>query len=239
MLLTTTEECNLSVSSDNTYFPEKRELSPRGPNILFNVFRPESTRYHPRLLHREYAIRNLKLHKHEIILNFLKSNPYIPLVNFQKKFHFFSFHFRQNFEVRTFSRWLSIRGTKFFWRDIQNIFFQNVHLGPIRWVPKRFFKIWIPYSRNFYFNVGFLNNFSKIVACVCWAYAETILSHTEHTRKRFHRTLSIRRTNFSGWSASGKMLTVFTCTIYAEHTGKWFYRTLSKRGNDLNAGWAY
>ncbi len=106
----------------------------------------------------------LKVHKHEIILNFFlpKSNPYIPLVNFQKKILFFSFDFRQNFEVRTFSRWLSIRGTKFFWRDIQKFFFQNVHLGPIRWVPKLFFKIWILYSRNLHFNVGFLNNFRKL-----------------------------------------------------------------------------
>jgi hypothetical protein len=48
----------------------------------------------------------------------------MPLVNFRKKFRFFSFDFRQNFEVRTFSRRLSIRGTKFFWRDIQ-IFFLN------------------------------------------------------------------------------------------------------------------
>ena len=41
---------------------------------------------------------------HEIISNFFlpKSNPYIPLVNFQKKIRFFSFNFRQNFDVRTF-----------------------------------------------------------------------------------------------------------------------------------------
>ncbi len=56
-----------------------------------------------------------------------------------------------------------------------------------------------------------------------WTYEETI-----------HHTLSIRRTNFRICSASGKMLTVFTCTIYAENMGKWFYRTLSIRGNDLS-----
>ncbi len=67
---------------------------------------------------------NLKVHKHEIILNFFwpKSNPYMPFVNFRKKICFFSFDFRQNFDVRTFTRWLSIRGTKFFLRDIQKIF---------------------------------------------------------------------------------------------------------------------
>ncbi len=71
-----------------------------------------------------------------------KSNPYMALVNFRKKFRVFSFDFRQNFEVRTFSRWQSIRGTKFFWRDIQKKFF--------------FFKMftWILLD-------GFLNSFSK------------------------------------------------------------------------------
>jgi hypothetical protein len=47
----------------------------------------------------------------------------MPFVYFRKKFRFFSFDFRQNFEVRTFQRWLSIRGTKFFLRDIQKNFF--------------------------------------------------------------------------------------------------------------------
>jgi hypothetical protein len=48
----------------------------------------------------------LKVHKHEIFLNFFfpKSNPYMPLVNFRKKFRIVSFDFRQNFEVRTFTR---------------------------------------------------------------------------------------------------------------------------------------
>ncbi len=81
-----------------------------------------------------------------------KSNPYMPFVNFRKKFRFFSFDFRQNFDVRTFPRWLSIRGTKFFFRDIQKIFFLNLHFGPIRWVPRRFFKILIFYRRNLHFN---------------------------------------------------------------------------------------
>ncbi len=63
-----------------------------------------------------------------------KSNPYMPLVNFRKKFRLVSFDFRQNFEVWTFTRWLSIRGTKFFFRDIQKNFFLNLHNGPIKWM---------------------------------------------------------------------------------------------------------
>ncbi len=55
-----------------------------------------------------------------------KSNPYMPLVNFQKKFRFFCFDFCQDFDVRTFPRWLSIRGTKFFWWAIQKFFFFKI-----------------------------------------------------------------------------------------------------------------
>jgi hypothetical protein len=77
-----------------------------------------------------YILCGLKVHKHEIILNFFgpKSKPYIPLVNFRKKFRFFSFDFRQNFEVRTFLQRLSIRGTRFFWRDIKKKFFSKSSL---------------------------------------------------------------------------------------------------------------
>jgi hypothetical protein len=65
---------------------------------------------------RQCSSTLLKVHKHEIILNFFwpKSNPYISFVNFRKRIRFFSFDFRQNFDVRIFPRWLSIRGTKLF-----------------------------------------------------------------------------------------------------------------------------
>jgi hypothetical protein len=117
-------------------------------------------------------------------------------------------------------------------------FLQNLHFVPIRWVPRRFLKISIIYSQNLYFNLVFL----RIIACVivCWAYAEAILSHAQHTRNRFHRTLSIRGTNFRACSASGKMWTIFTCTIHAEHTRNLeFYRTLSIRGTNFFACRAY
>ncbi len=144
------------------------------------------------------------------------------MVDFRKEFSFFSFDFRQNFEVRTFSRWLSIRGTKFFWRDIPKFFFfQNVHLGPIGWIPKRIF-----YGRNLQLKLGFwaiFENYSMRMLSIRgndfiahWADEETISSHTGHTP------------NFRVCSASGKMLTVFICTAM-----------LSIRGNDFIAPWAY
>jgi hypothetical protein len=46
---------------------------------------------------------------------------------------------------------MSIRGTEFFlW---ETFFFQNLHFGPIRWVPRRFLKISINYSQNLHFNL--------------------------------------------------------------------------------------
>jgi hypothetical protein len=50
----------------------------------------------------------------------------MPLLNFRKKFRFFSFDFCQNFDVRTFLWRLSIRGTKFFLRDIPKFFFLKI-----------------------------------------------------------------------------------------------------------------
>ncbi len=47
----------------------------------------------------------LKVHKHEIIFFFFtKIKSLYSLGKFKKKNRFFSFDFRQNFEVRTFSR---------------------------------------------------------------------------------------------------------------------------------------
>ncbi len=62
----------------------------------------------------------------------------------------------------------------------------------------------------------------------CWAYAEPISSHAEHTRNEFPRMLSQREN-----------VNIFTCTIHAEHTRNEFYRTLSIRGTNFSACWAY
>jgi hypothetical protein len=138
-----------------------------------------------------------------------------------------------------FERWLSIRGTKFFWWAIQKVFFlQNLHFGPIWWVLDGFWKFWL-FTVKICILIWYFEYFSKIIACVCWAYSETILSQAEHTRNPFHRTMSIRGTNFRACSASGKMWTVFTCTIHAEHTRNEFYCTLSIRGTNFFACLAY
>ncbi len=120
----------------------------------------------------------------------------------------------------------------------KKIFLQKVHFGPITWVPKRFFKISIFFSRNLHFNLGFLSNFRKFY------YA-----HAEHMRKRFYRTLSIRGNDFiAHWAYEERIFAhaqpavkceQFLHVIHAEHTRNEFNRTLSIRRTNLIAGWAY
>jgi predicted amidophosphoribosyltransferase len=50
--------------------------------------------------------------------------------------------------------------------------------------------------------------------------------------------LGVRGTNFCAYSASGKMWTVFTCTICAGHERNEFCRALSMRGTNFIACWA-
>jgi hypothetical protein len=132
-----------------------------------------------------------------------KSNPYMPFVNFWKKFRFFSFDFRQNFDVPTFPRWLSICGTKFFFRDIQKSFFFKIFslvlldrfldsfskfgffIGKICILIRDFWVIFENYSMHILSTRG--NNF-----IACWAYAEPISSHAELTRNEFPCMLSQR-----------------------------------------------
>ncbi len=132
----------------------------------------------------------------------LLSNPYMPFVNFRKKFRLFSFDFRQNFDVRTFPRWLSIRETKFFLREIQKLFSKSSTLvlldkfldgfskfgffiGEICILIRDFWVIFKNYSMRMLSIRG--NNF-----IACWAYAEPISSHAKHTRNEFPLMLSQR-----------------------------------------------
>ncbi len=175
----------------------------------------------------------------------------MPFVNFRKKIRFFSFDFRQNFNVQTFPRWLSIRETKFFFRYPKNFFFKIFTLvlldrfldgfsklvffiGEICILIRDFWVIFENYSMNMLSIRG--NDF-----IACWAYAN-----------RFHRMLGIRGTNFRACSASGKMWTFLhvqsmlsirgtnfiahwaygeLISSHAEHTGNRFHCMLSMRGN--------
>jgi hypothetical protein len=100
-----------------------------------------------------------------------KSNPYMPLVNFRKKFRSVSFDFCQNLEDRTFTRCIRAYEERI-----------SAHAQPA-------VKCELFYMYN-----------------LCWAYAERILSHTEHTRNEFHRMLSILGTDFITCWACAEML---------------------------------
>ena len=59
------------------------------------------------------------------------SKPYMTLANIRKRVRLFSFYFSQNFDVRTFLRWLSIRRTNFLlWGMCK--FFNNLVLQALK-----------------------------------------------------------------------------------------------------------
>ena len=171
-----------------------------------------------------------------------RSNPYMALVNFQKKFPLVSFDFRQNFEVRTFTRWLSIRGTKFFLRYIQkNFFFKIFTMVLLDGFLDGFSKFWF-----FIVEICILiRDFWVIFKIYCmrmlsirgtdfiahWAYEEQISAHAQPAVKceqflHVQSMLSIRGTNFIAHWAYGELI-----SSHAEHTGNRFHRMLSMRGN--------
>ncbi len=163
----------------------------------------------------------------------------MPFVNFRKKFRFFSF--RQNFDFRTFPRWLSIRGTKIFLRDIQKIFcFKILTLVLLDGFLDGFSKFWFFIGEIciliWVFWVIFENYSMRMLSIhgndfiARWAYAEPISSHAEHTRNEFSHMLSVL------WNFDSFYMDIWT---HAEQPQKQFHRTLSIRGNDFIASWAY
>ncbi len=134
----------------------------------------------------------------------------MSLVKFrEKKIRFFSFDFRQNFEVRTFSRWLSIRVTKFFWRDIQNIFFKMFTWSLLD---------------------GFLNGFSQFgffiveICILIWDFRVIFENYSiRMLSKRGNDFIAHwAYAEFSRMHSQRKNVNSFYMYSYAEHTGKWF-----------------
>ena len=132
-----------------------------------------------------------------------KSNPYMPFVNFRKKFASFPSIFAR------ISMFEHIRGDwayaeqNFLLRDIQKIFFFKIFtlvlsdrfldgfskfgcfIGEICILIRDFWAIFENYIMRMLSIRG--NDF-----IACWAYAEPISSHAEHTRNEFPRMLSQR-----------------------------------------------
>ncbi len=121
-------------------------------------------------------------------------------------------------------------------------FLQNLHFGPIRWVPRWFWKILIIYSQNLHFNLVFLSIFWKLKHAYaehmrnrfypCWAHTEPIyfIAHWAYEKQIsahaqpavkceqfFHvqSMLSIPRTNFiTHWAYAEPI------SLHAEHAQK-------------------
>jgi hypothetical protein len=168
------------------------------------------------------------IRKHDIALNFLwpKSKPYTyDLGKYSKKIQFFSFDFRQNFDVWTFSLWLSEHTQNKFFVAMDPHFFY-VHFGLSFMV----FEMPMICSQKLHFKIRLFGSFTQIIACAGWAYYI------------FHRTLSLRLKNFRvcSCSASIQILAVFHMDIqtHAELTRKRFHRLLSIHGNGFIACWA-
>jgi hypothetical protein len=121
----------------------------------------------------------------------------MPFLNFRKKCRFFSFDFRQNFDVRAFPRWLSIRGTKFFLRDIQKFFFFKIFsLVLLDRFLAGFSKFWFFIGEISILITDFwviLENYSLRMLSIrgtdfiaCWAYEERISAHAQPAVKCEH-----------------------------------------------------
>ncbi len=98
--------------------------------------------------------QKLKVHKHEIILNFSYRNRNLicPWSILEKKFDSFPSIFDRISMFKHFLGDWAYEKPTFLCKQSKKIFPQNFHFGPIRWVPIRFFKILIIYSQNLQFN---------------------------------------------------------------------------------------
>ncbi len=110
------------------------------------------------------------------------SKPSMTLVNICNKFRIFYFDFCQKFDVRTFSRWLNIRGTNFCCK-ISEIF-------------KMFTLVLLDGSLTIFQNSEYLE--SKIAfACGFFGFFSKIIAEAEMFKSRISRTNRIRFSKIS------------------------------------------
>ena len=147
----------------------------------------------------------LKVHKHEIILNFFFTwiKSLYALRKFSKKISLLFLRFSPEFRCSNISAVTEHTGNQiFFERYPKNFFFKTFTLV----LSDRFLDGFSKFlffigeicilSRDFW---GFFENYSMHMLSrrgndfiACWAYAEPISSHAEHTRNEFPRMLSQR-----------------------------------------------
>jgi hypothetical protein len=170
----------------------------------------------------------------------------MPFVNFRKKIRFFSFdfqleHFRGDWAYAERNQPFLMSYPKMFFFKIFSLFLLDGFLDG-------FWKCWLFIVKTcilFGIFEYFFENYSIRMLSIrgndfiaCWAYAEPISSHTEHTRNEFPRMLS-QRLNVNRfymynpcWAYAERILS------HTEHTQNEFLRMLSIRGTDFIACWA-
>jgi hypothetical protein len=155
----------------------------------------------------------------------------MPFVNFRKKFRFFSFDFRQNFDVRTFFAVTEhTRNQIFLKRYPKNFFFKIFTLvlldGFLDGFGKfRLFKVRICILIGYFW--VFFDNYSMRMLSIRgndfiahWAYEERISEHAQPAVKcdqflHVQSMLSIRGTNFiAHWAYAERI------SSHAEHARK-------------------
>ncbi len=176
---------------------------------------------------RKNTYNSLKVHKHEIILNFffdLNQILICPSYIFETKFSSFPSIFARISMFEHFRGDWAYAEPNFFWEISKNFFFKIFTLVLLDRFLDGFSKFW--------FFIGeiciLIRGFWVIFENYSMRMLETISSHAEHTRNRFHCMLSIRGTNFCACSASGKMWTF----LHVQSM-------LSIRGTNFIAHWAY
>jgi hypothetical protein len=90
----------------------------------------------------------LKVHQHEIILDFFDLKSLYALRKFLKKIS-------PEFPCLNISSVTEHTRNQIFFERYPNFFLQNLHFGPIRLGPRLVFKTLIFYRRNLHFNRGF------------------------------------------------------------------------------------
>ncbi len=133
-----------------SYFNLKRQNQKSRRKIFFSNFNREEVR-RQRLTWSEGNFKGTQAWDNfDFFLP--KSKPYMALVNFWKNFNSSPLIFAR---ILMFEHFLGdwAYAEPYFFGELTNIFFANVHFGPIRWVHKRFFKIFTNYSQNLHLNL--------------------------------------------------------------------------------------
>jgi hypothetical protein len=122
---------------------------------------------------------------------------------------------------RSNSSCMTFKGTQAWYSIFLNFFdlnqileFRKLFYAHAEHTQKRFYRMLSILGTDFIAHLAYEERISahaqpavkcELFTCTIWAYAERILSHTEHTRNEFHRMLSILGTDFIACWACAEM----------------------------------